>query len=124
MTPHPITLADLAAAERSWDAGEEPLLVVDLDSPGPVRPLRHQPFVVVGVTADASADQHPARGCCDVILSLSDGSRLEAIAATVAVNPLAATALALVLRGSEERSLDDELGRAPGRARVWPSVEI
>src|SRR3546814_1973318 len=92
MTPHPITLADLAAAERSWDAGEEPLLVVDLDSPGPVRPLRHQPFVVVGVTADASADQHPARGCCDVILSLSDGSRLAAIAATVAVNPLVATA--------------------------------
>lgn len=47
-------------------------------------------------------------GACDVVLT-RETPAVEAVVATVAAQPLAAVALAQVLRGSETRSLDDGL---------------
>jgi len=84
-------------------------ILVDLDSGGDP-PLLHFGFprVVVGHAASGLLN-HPAAGACDVLLATEDGSALEAVEATVAASPIAATVLVATLRGSEHRSLDDSL---------------
>jgi len=62
------------------------------------------PCVVVGI-GDAASD---LAELCDVLLA-ADHPQLETVLATVATNPLAATALAMLLRGSTDRTVGDGL---------------
>jgi enoyl-CoA hydratase len=118
------SLRDLArpgAVEVPGGSGtpESPLLLVDLD-PSAVRadqadapdapgvPDSGFPFVVVGLTGCDDPETHPARGACDVVLA-RDTPAVDAVVATVEAQPLAATALAQVLRHSPARSVDDGL---------------
>jgi enoyl-CoA hydratase/carnithine racemase len=95
-----LRVADL----RDWLAGPDaqvpPLagaLVVDLDEPAPAgldEKLVPLPYVVIGVGTGAP-------GCVDVVVAESE---LDTALATVARTPIAAAALALVLRSSPARS--------------------
>jgi enoyl-CoA hydratase len=64
------------------------------------------PFVVVGVCRDEPGESWTR--LCDVLISEGDPV-LEAIAANLEAHPIAATTLALLLRGQERRTLDDGL---------------
>ena len=112
MAPITTSLGDLVAAARSgseppWDTWPARLVVVELDVPlvdAPPVPW-WWPSVVVGVAGDArSADGHPT---CDVVVA-ADGE-LAAIEAIVSANPVAATALTTLLRGSAGRSVKEGL---------------
>jgi enoyl-CoA hydratase/carnithine racemase len=98
---------------RPWsDAAAPGVVVVDLDAgapPSPV-PALHGGVraVVVGLTAglpEGDPATHPAAAVCDLVLGPGD-PRLDAVVATVDSAPLAACALAVLLRGSADRSLD------------------
>jgi hypothetical protein len=64
------------------------------------------PFIVVGVVREEPAERW-AR-LCDVLVA-EDAPALEAIAANVQAHPIAATTLALLLRGQARRTLADGL---------------
>jgi len=87
------------------------VVVVDLDAidvaTAPGLP-GGRPAVVVGTTAADDPEAHPLRTMCDLVLGAGDEA-LAQVVDTVGRNPLAATALALLLRGSETRPLDDGL---------------
>lgn len=116
MSVDEVSLAVLAAAVRGdsaarpWAGSAPPgVLVVDLDAapaPGPV-PMLHSGVraVVVGTTALDPPESHPAVGLCDVAVAPGDPA-LDAVLATAAAAPVAATALAVVLRGAEHRTLE------------------
>lgn len=118
MSPRPIDLDALRTLVRTGHAEvpgapgskEPPLLVVDLDrwsTPAEV-PSSGFPFVLVGLATRDDPEAHPAAGACDVALAHGDAA-VEAITATVASQPIAATALAQVLRHSPARSTEDGL---------------
>jgi enoyl-CoA hydratase/carnithine racemase len=105
---------------RPWPtAGVPGALVVDLDArppapsaSGSVLPALHGGVraVVVGLTTVEPAESHPAAGLCDVVLPPSGGaSVVDAVVATVEASPLAATALAVLLRGAPHRRVDSGL---------------
>jgi hypothetical protein len=108
------TLADYANLLRSPFGAEvcsavsgRALVVVDLDQPpvdlSDVAPtFEHLPAVVVGV-----GDRPDALGVVDTWIS--DLAALEAIETVVNAHPLAATSLALQLRGGTRRSISDGL---------------
>jgi enoyl-CoA hydratase/carnithine racemase len=103
-----------AAGSEAWArpwAGE--VLVVDLDARLPAGPLPALTSalakVVVGVTANGPDREHPASSLCDMLLSRDELDLLDHVAEAVVANPVAATALAMLLRGSEERTIDDGL---------------
>jgi hypothetical protein len=87
-------------------------VLVDLNdaSPAPseeaIERLTSLPFVVVGV-ARGEPDGRWAQ-LCDVLVPEGD-SVLEAIAANVEAHPIAATTLALLLRGQARRTVEDGL---------------
>ncbi len=118
MDPRPISLATLLATfgdgprEPFLPASDAapPLVVVDLDGASGAAPTPHTGItrVIVGLTSNAHPETHPAAGACDVVLRHDDPA-LAALTATVSAHPMAATALVLVLRGSDERSVDDGL---------------
>ncbi|MEX2293072.1 MAG: enoyl-CoA hydratase/isomerase family protein [Acidimicrobiales bacterium] len=87
-----------------------PLVLIDLDDEHvPVLDLHSgTASVVVGLTAANAPEDHPAAPTCDVALGLDDPA-IDAIQATVARNPMAAVALAQVLRGAPSRTIDDGL---------------
>jgi enoyl-CoA hydratase/carnithine racemase len=111
MASHPVALGDLVAAARAggeppWPAWPPSLVVAELDTPvvdAPDLP-RWWPSVVVGTTDAPDDDRHPT---CDVVATTA--AELAAIEATVTDRPLAAVALAMLLRGAEERSPVDGL---------------
>jgi hypothetical protein len=117
-----LALDDLVGAVRGtsgarpWAEAAAPgVVVVDLDAAAPSRPVPalHGGVraVVVGLGAglsEADPAAHPAAGICDVALDPGD-PRLDAVVATVGSSPLAAGALAVLLRGSADRSLDGGL---------------
>lgn len=114
MSNPPISLDGLRALllDPTVAAGEDPVVVVDLDHERPdVLPVLHSGVARVVVGLSAAADQPRPAGveCCDVVLHPDDGAGLAAIRTTVASNPLAAMAVCLVLRGAETRSIDDGL---------------
>jgi hypothetical protein len=105
----------LAAALRDPSSLPDPapdIVRVDLDE-GPAagaEAVLHPgfPALVVGTTADPGPLLHGAEAMCD--LTLPAGSPLLArVADTIRDRPIAAGALARLLRGSEGRSLDDGL---------------
>ncbi|MFP3899383.1 MAG: enoyl-CoA hydratase/isomerase family protein [Acidimicrobiia bacterium] len=98
------------AGASPWAAWAEPgLIVVDLDAAPPRAPIpvAHGGVraVIAGRTDRRPPEAHPAAAVCDVVLARGDPA-LEAIASTVASYPLASCALAVLLRGSGDRSLD------------------
>jgi enoyl-CoA hydratase len=64
------------------------------------------PFVVVGLTRDEPEESWAQ--LCDVLVP-EDDPALEAIAANLETHPIAATTLALLLRGQERRTIEDGL---------------
>jgi enoyl-CoA hydratase/carnithine racemase len=117
MPIHQVSATELVAisggpTDGGGPAGIAEVLAVDLDSdvpPGRLRPLHvGVPRVVIGLTVEALAGTHPAAGLCDVVLP-HDDARIQQIARVVAASPVAATALAMLLRGADERSIDDGL---------------
>ncbi len=91
------------------------VLVVDLDAladhgpPQPDAPLDPTlPAVVVGTTTDAGLPPPERRTWCDIVLPDS-GDGLDEVVDTVETNPIASAALVMLLRGADERSLDDGL---------------
>lgn len=115
-TPHPISLDALRAALGDGSgplvepAPGHALVVVDLDAPGGAVQAPHTGVarVIVGLTSSDEPETHPAAQVCDVVLHRDDPA-LVAITGTVSAHPIAATAVALVLRGSHGRSVDDGL---------------
>jgi Enoyl-CoA hydratase/isomerase len=122
MMPRPMRIHRFTATEFATAlAGPEPtdalsdpkgsVVVVALDdrsSPGITPPplaLASLPAVVIGVSASAT----PAGVELVDLVVRADGDELDATTDAVAVNPLAAMALALVLRGSESRSVAEGL---------------
>ena len=130
-----VSLAALVGAvagtggHQPWTRDGAPgVLVVDLDAGGPATPgaassgaaaarptlsALHSGVraVVVGLTAVEPPESHPAAGLCDVALAPGGSGRagasgLDAVVATVERSPLAATALAVLLRGAPHRSVD------------------
>jgi enoyl-CoA hydratase/carnithine racemase len=105
------------SAPEPADALSDPkgsVVVVDLDRddgrPDPRVPLvapATLPAVVVGTSASASLT--PAGAALVDVVVAPDSDELDAAVDAVAANPQAATALALVLRGSERRPLTDGL---------------
>lgn len=88
-----------------------PVVVVDLDEhDGSPVPDVHAglPIVVVGVSVAVSPERHSAAAACDVVLQ-GDGDALAGIVSSVERWPIASVALATLLRGSEQRSIDDGL---------------
>ncbi|MEO7428382.1 MAG: enoyl-CoA hydratase/isomerase family protein [Acidimicrobiales bacterium] len=89
------------------------MAVVDLDADAVAAGLAPELHagvgtVVVGLTSGASPEAHPASRACDLVLARGDAA-LESVIATVDQNPIAALAAAVLLRGSERRSVDDGL---------------
>jgi enoyl-CoA hydratase len=76
-------------------------------APAPLA-LATLPAVVVGTSAPDDTPGADAVELVDVVVA-ADGGDLDATIDAVAANPLAATALALVLRGSEARSVAEGL---------------
>ena len=66
------------------------------------------PVVVVAAAADATSPRAPWTAPFDLVLNAGDPG-VEAVAATVAANPHAATAMAQLLRASEPRSVAEGL---------------
>ena len=104
----PLAAEDLADATGG-------AVVVDLDSAPVAEPpvlagqrLSLVPAVIVGTTRSPSGRQSPLAALCDVVLPAADSS-LAAVLATVEACPRAATALVLLLRGAEERSVGQGL---------------
>ena len=103
-------LADPEAAEALSDAKGSVVVVALDDGRAPdatpeTLTLATLPAVVVGTSASTSAaDMPPTADLVDVVVP-PEGDELAAMVDAVAANPLAATALALVLRGSEVRSV-------------------
>lgn len=103
-------LATPEAADALSDPGGS-VVVVAIDdrsspdaAPAPLA-LATLPAVVVGTSA---TDMPREADLVDVVVP-PDGDELDATVDAVAANPLAATALALVLRGSEARSVSEGL---------------
>ena len=107
--------AVLAGPEPADELGNAKgsVVVVDLDDggppegPAPSSALATLPAVVVGTSASATPASYLAE-LVDVVVA-PDSDELEATVDAVAAHPQAATALALVLRGSEGRSVGDGL---------------
>jgi hypothetical protein len=99
-------------AEGPWaEPGATNLLVVDLDADdGEPLPSLHTgwPVVVVGLTGSDRPAQHRAAAVCDVVTGPGEPV-VDAIETAVRTRPIAAAAFALLLRGSEQRSVDDGL---------------
>ncbi|MGQ0830493.1 MAG: enoyl-CoA hydratase/isomerase family protein [Microthrixaceae bacterium] len=114
----PLTLDALAGwirglpgASAGAPSVEPSVVMVDIDVSllGPVPELHSGiPAVVVGVTASDRPDAHAAHAACDLVLARGDAA-LDAIVATVEANPIASTALAMLLRSAPHRTLDDGL---------------
>jgi enoyl-CoA hydratase/carnithine racemase len=117
MRIHRFTATEFAtalAAPEAADALSDPggsVVVVAIDdrsspdaAPAPIA-LATLPAVVVGTSA---TDMPREADLVDVVVP-PDGDELDATVDAVAANPLAATALALVLRGSEARSVSEGL---------------
>lgn len=111
----PAELAAWAAAHPGhlpWDpARPTDVLLVDLDAAGPdgLRPLDGGLGAVVVGTTTGEVDPAlagPAAAGCDLLLAATDDAGLAAVVATVAAAPLAAVALAGLLRGAPHRSVD------------------
>lgn len=117
MRIHRFTPTEFAAAlsgPEPADALGDPkgsVVVVALDEPPapgatfPPLALATLPAVVVGTSASAAP---PGADLVDVVVP-PEGDELDATIAAVAANPLASTALALVLRGSGARRVADGL---------------
>lgn len=88
------------------------VVVIDLDAedPGPVPGLTGAgpQAVVVGTTRHPRPEEHPLAPLCDAMFAPGDPGLARAVA-TVAERPIAATALALLLRGTAARSVDEGL---------------
>lgn len=110
MDPRPIDLEglhDLLADPTSLP--DPPFVLVDLDaSVASVQVHNGIPLVIVGLTSADEPLAHPAARACDVVLHDGDVA-LEAVRTTVQEHPIAATALALLLRGASTRALEDGL---------------
>lgn len=101
----------LSVDGAEWPSQTGTVLVVDLDiePTDPVCALDSgAQVVVIGQTSTEEPETHPRAAACDVVLGRDDPA-LDAIADTVARHPIAASALAALLRGSELRSIDDGL---------------
>ncbi len=98
-------LAALGGGAVVVDVGADPAAGVDAD-----RALADLPVVVVGVASGAGTPAAPdtaAARAVDVVVG-DDGAAARVVAA-VDARPLAATALALLLRGAERRSVAEGL---------------
>jgi hypothetical protein len=106
-----LTPADLSQWLEGPDGqhppGGQPVVVVDLDGPEPVRPeeiaerVAAVPYVVVGLGATESRPPF-----VDVVVTAAE---LDSVLATIARAPIAATAYALLLRGSGRRPVAEGL---------------
>lgn len=120
MPPVRLTLDDLSAWLRGATSGPEltsPVVVVDLDGPaGAPKPDLHAGLaaVVVGRTRDAGSPTE----LCDLVVA--DDDELADVVACVTANPIAAVALAGLLRGSEERTIESGLVAESG---VYSSLQ-
>ena len=107
-------LADPEAADALSDTkGSVVVVALDHDPPPDAAPatlaLATLPAVVVGTSASASASDLPRTADLVDVVVPPEGDELAAMVDAVAANPLAATALSLVLRGSEARPVAEGL---------------
>ena len=116
MQREPMSLSSLLGwLDRGVDDGglAGPVVLVDLDrsdASAAAAGYLHAgvPSVVVGLTAEADPTAHPAAPVCDLIVA-PEGPLLASVLETATRHPLAAVALAGLLRGAEARSTDDGL---------------
>ena len=105
-------LSDTALLRREA-VGDAAIVVTDLDTGARGEPVRaldaSLTSVVVGLTDSVEPRAHALASLCDVVLARSDRLAFDAVTATVAECPVASRSLAVLLRGAEQRSLDDGL---------------
>lgn len=106
----PLTLDDLSAWLRGATSGPDldcPVVVVDLEGAAsdPV-PALHSGLAAV-VVGRSTSPEPPRAGTCDLVVA--DDDELDAVMGCVEANPIAAVALAGLLRGSEQRTIEDGL---------------
>lgn len=94
-SPATVVTVDLDSGEDETGAGAGPLLA-------------GTPAVVVGLTSRCLPEDHRHAHMCDLVVSQGDPA-LDAAVATVEAHPSASVALAMLLRGAEDRSIDDGL---------------
>jgi len=87
-----------------------PVRLLDLDDESAPLPPLHPAMaqVVVGLTARTDPDLHSRARGADLVLERDDPA-LDAVLATVERHPIASVALVQLLRGGEDRSIDDGL---------------
>jgi hypothetical protein len=113
MASHPVSLDALAAAARGeieppWPRWPPVAVVVELTAPlaGAPDVPTWWPAVVIGLVERATADHdHPT---CDVVVAAGSEEQ-AAVTEAVDAHPLAAVALATLLRRSAARDVDDGL---------------
>ncbi len=108
-------IGGLSTVRHDWTGASAGVVIVDLDVdadvdlPDPLPALDVGiPAVVVGLTTAVSPEAHRGAAVCDVVLGPDDPA-LGAVIAAVEQHPIATTSLALLLRGSERRSIEDGL---------------
>jgi enoyl-CoA hydratase len=107
-------LADPEAPDALSDTEGSVVVIALDDGPPPdaapaTLALPTLPAVVVGTSVSTSASDMPRTADLVDVVVPPEGDELAATVDAVAANPLAATALALVLRGSEVRSVAEGL---------------
>lgn len=112
-----LSLDELSARVQGLPVGEQgswPLagtvIVVDLDRAAGSPPSLHSGVaaIVVGLTAIDRPEDHGLTRVCDLVLPPGDDA-LAAVVASAERTPVASTALAILLRGSQRRTVDDGL---------------
>ncbi len=118
-THHPSLGELLAAAAQpagatTWPAEPSDAVVVDLDTDpaGLQASAAERPAglagVVIGVTTATPPEAHPAAPLCDLLLPPDDPG-IDAVLDAIAARPLASGALAILLRGAAQRTVDHGL---------------
>ncbi len=117
LSPEHLVAWIVGVADPVIDEGS--IVLVDLPEGGAVLPEIHAgiPAVVVGLSHDP--DTAPGRAACDVVLLPDDPDR-RGVEASVAANPIAAAALAGLLRGADRQGIEDGL---MGESAVYSALQ-
>ena len=98
-----VALFSPAGVDELGPVAGRPLVLVDLDAGAPHGGWRpgSVPVVVVGVSSGRRGDDRADGDHCDVVVDSDDEATLDAILERTDQHPIAATALAVLLRASE-----------------------
>ncbi len=101
-------LRGVVADPGRWPASAS-VLLVDLDTGGSRASDPPLPFGFSGIVIGSSTDAGRRDPACDLVIGPHETGVLDAVAATVSANPIAATTLVTLLRTGADRSVETGL---------------